>query len=134
MNGPNFESTTMEPEDITEEAREKLRQAGRYVRENPVPTVMGALALGLAIGLAVRLMERDKRSSRIGERLDETEEYIRSVLEPLAKKSKRTYTKTADSIREAVENAVERAKDIDVEEYTDPVVGWWQRFWKKCCG
>ena len=29
-----------------------------YLRENPIPTVLGALALGLAIGLAIRYSSR----------------------------------------------------------------------------
>ncbi|HEY2342482.1 MAG TPA: hypothetical protein VGH90_05600 [Chthoniobacteraceae bacterium] len=124
----------METEQLKENCCGSLRQAGTYVRENPVPTILGALAVGLAIGLVVRLMEREERADRLRDKWEDTEDYLRSVLAPLAKKSKRAYAKSADAVREAVENAVHRANDLDVEGITDPVVGWWNRFWKKCGG
>src|SRR4029078_13668356 len=34
-----------------------------FLRENPVPTVLGALALGLAIGLAIRYSSRPEEPS-----------------------------------------------------------------------
>jgi ElaB/YqjD/DUF883 family membrane-anchored ribosome-binding protein len=124
----------METEELKNDYCRSFRQAGSYIRENPVPTVLGALAVGLAIGLAVRLMEKEERSDRLRDKWEDTEDYLRSVLAPLAKKSKRAYAKSADAVREAVESAVHRASDLDMEGMTDPVVGWWNRFWKKCCG
>jgi ElaB/YqjD/DUF883 family membrane-anchored ribosome-binding protein len=123
----------MDTEEITQEAGQSLRRAGTYVRENPVPTVLGALALGFAIGLIVRSMEKEDQSDRLRGRLEDAEDYLRTILKPLAKKSKRVYAQSADAVRDAVEDAVQRAHDIDVTDYTDPVAGWWNRFWKKCC-
>jgi ElaB/YqjD/DUF883 family membrane-anchored ribosome-binding protein len=123
----------MEPEEIRHEAGRTLRQAGTYVRENPVPTILGALAVGFAIGLIVRSLEHEKRSDQFRDKLEDAEDYLRAVLLPLAKKSKRAYAKSADAVRDAVESAVERAREIDVDDYTDPVVNWWGRIWKRCC-
>ena len=38
-----------------------------FLRENPVPTVLGALVLGLAIGLAIRYSSRQEEPTLIGE-------------------------------------------------------------------
>ncbi len=38
-----------------------------FLRENPVPTVLGALALGLAIGLAIRYSSRPEEPTPFGE-------------------------------------------------------------------
>jgi ElaB/YqjD/DUF883 family membrane-anchored ribosome-binding protein len=121
----------METEEITHEAGRAVRQAGAYVKENPVPTILTALAVGFAIGLIVRSIEHECRNAALRNKLDDAEDYLRSILRPLAKKSKRAYAKSADAVREAVEHAVERARDVDVEDYTDPVVSWWGRLWKK---
>jgi len=117
----------METEEITQEAKRTLRQAGSYVRENPVPTIIGALAVGFAVGLLVRSMEEESRAEVLRGKLDDAEDYLRSVIGPLAKRSKRAYAKSAEAVRDAVE----RARDIEVEDYTDPMIGWWQRLWKK---
>jgi len=122
----------MDTEEIKHEAGRTLRQAGSYVRENPVPTIIGAVALGFAIGLIVRSIESEKRSDQLRDTLEDAEDYLRSVLVPLVKKSKRTYAKSAEAVRDAVADAVDRARDIDVDDYTDPVANWWGRLWKKC--
>ena len=122
----------MDTEEIKHEAGRTLRQAGSYVRENPVPTIIGAVAFGFAIGLIVRSIESEKRSDHLRDTLEDAEDYLRSVLVPLVKKSKRTYSKSAEAVRDAVADAVDRARDIDVDDYTDPVANWWGRLWKKC--
>ncbi len=116
---------------MTQEARRSLRQAGTYVRENPLPTILGALTIGFAIGLLVRMVERENRAKSARGKLHEAEEYLRSILEPVATKSKRAYAKSAGAVRDAVDDAVHRAKDLDVSDYTGPVVGWWQKVLKK---
>ncbi len=116
----------MDTEEIKQDTTRALRQAGEYVQNNPAPAIFGALVIGIAIGLLARSPERDERSQLLG-RLEETEDYLRSVLKPLAKRSRDAYAKSADAVRDAVE----RARDIDVDDYTDPVVGWWQRLWKR---
>jgi hypothetical protein len=51
------------------------------------------------------------------------------LFEPVARESSRAYSRSAKAVR----GAVESAKDIDVEDYTDPVVSWFSRMWRKCC-
>jgi ElaB/YqjD/DUF883 family membrane-anchored ribosome-binding protein len=118
----------MDTEEIKKDTQRALRQAGDYVQNNPAPAIFGALVVGIAIGLLARALEKEDRP-RLQDRLEDTEEYLRSVLKPLAKRSKSAYAKSADAVRDAVE----RARDLEVDDYTAPVVSWWQRFWKKCC-
>src|SRR5438034_11674695 len=53
--------------DTWEQTRQKAIVARErtefFLRENPVPTVLGALALGLAIGLAIRYSSRPEEPS-----------------------------------------------------------------------
>lgn len=111
------------------DTRHVLQQADTYVRKNPIPIIVGALGLGLAIGLLSRPTPPSVRGL-LQNNLDDTGEYLRSLLSPYAKKSNRAYRKAADAVREAVEDAVEKARDVDVHDYTDPVAGWWQRIWR----
>jgi len=51
-----------------EETKEKAGRARErteyFVRENPMPTILGALGLGIAIGLAIRLQLNLKPTSK----------------------------------------------------------------------
>ncbi len=111
-----------------------LHEADVYLRENPVPVVLGAVALGFALGLLVRALETEPREERWKDRVDDTEEYLRSILKPLAKKSKKAYRKSSKAVRGAVDETIDRARDIDVEDYTDPLAKWFRGWWRKCCG
>ena len=107
-----------------------LHEADSYVRENPVPAVLCALGVGFAIGLLVRALDRPTRAELLEEKANEARGYLASLFEPVARESSRAYARSSKAVR----GAVESAKDIDVEDYTDPVVSWFSRMWKKCCG
>ena len=98
-----------------------LQEADHYIRANPVPAVLAALAVGFAIGLLTRLAEPEPKHEPLRDALDE----IRSLLAVGAKRGKKAYAQSADVVREAVEQAVEKAREIDV----DPVAKWWKRLW-----
>jgi hypothetical protein len=110
-------------------AQDALRKADTYVRENPVPAVLWALGIGFAIGLLVRVLEHTEKKSFFDDPIHETEDYLGSVFHPLAKKTRKAYYRSADAVRDAVDSA----RDIDVDDYTDPVVSWVRRMWKRCC-
>jgi hypothetical protein len=57
-------------------------------------------------------------------------DFLDSFLSPITRETRRAYKKSSD----AVHGAMDSVKDIDVEDYTDPVVSWVSRLWKKCCG
>ena len=96
-----------------------------FVRQNPVPTVIGALALGVAIGLAIRY------SSSSSEREVEAKSPIGDVdlgilslpfLWPMFKSLRRKY----DDSAEVVKDGVDRLKNVDVNRYVKPLRKKWK--------
>ena len=100
-----------------------------FLRENPVPTVLGALALGLAIGLAIRYSSRPEEPqlsvNSIKRALREMDwsSISPAFLPGLVRSVKRGYADSA----EAVKGGLERVKDVDVDEYVKPL----RKRWKK---
>ncbi len=99
------------------------------MRENPVPTVIGALAVGLAIGLAIRY------SSEAAEREREVKSPFGDVnlgmlsmpfLWPWLKTMQRRYEEGAD----VVKDGVDRLKSVDVDDYVKPLRKKW-RAWTR---
>jgi ElaB/YqjD/DUF883 family membrane-anchored ribosome-binding protein len=92
-----------------------------FLRENPVPTVLGALAIGLAIGLAIRYAssseEREVETRDIG-----LGAISLPFLWPFFKTVKRKYADSA----EAVKDGIDRVKDIDVDRYVKPMRKRWK--------
>jgi ElaB/YqjD/DUF883 family membrane-anchored ribosome-binding protein len=112
-----------------EQTKEKASTARErtefFLRENPVPTVLGALALGVAIGLAIRY------SSSSAEKECESKSPLANVdlgmlslpfLWPLFKSVRRKYEDSAD----AVKDGVERLKKVDVDRYVKPLRKKWK--------
>lgn len=115
--------------DTWEQTKEKATMARQrtelLLRENPVPTVLGALALGLAIGLAIRYASSSKEKE-IGTKnpLKDVNWSAISVpfLWPFFKTVKRKYEDSAD----AVKDRLDRVKDIDVHRYVKPLRKRWK--------
>ena len=96
-----------------------------FLRENPVPTILSALALGLAIGLAIRY------ASSTEEKEIEAEPSLGNVhwgflslpfLWPLFKSIKEKYRDSAEAVKEGVD----RARNIDIHRYTKPIRKRWK--------
>jgi ElaB/YqjD/DUF883 family membrane-anchored ribosome-binding protein len=96
-----------------------------FLRENPVPTVLGALAIGVAIGLAIRY------SSSSTEKEIESKSPLANVdlsmlslpfLWPLFKSLRNRYEGSA----EAVKGGVQRLKKVDVDRYVKPLRKKWK--------
>ena len=96
-----------------------------FLRENPVPTVLGALAIGVAIGLAIRY------SSSSAEKEVEAKSPLANVdlsilslpfLWPLFKSLRNKYEGSAD----AVKGGVQRLKKVDVDRYVKPLRKKWR--------
>jgi hypothetical protein len=120
-------TSTTTPESKTQQV---LHEADTYVRENPVPAVLCALGVGFALGLLIRALDRPTRAELLELKANEARGFLANLLEPVARESSRAYARSA----KAVHGAADRVRDIDVEDYTDPVVSWFSRMWKKCCG
>jgi ElaB/YqjD/DUF883 family membrane-anchored ribosome-binding protein len=96
-----------------------------FLRENPVPTVIGALAIGVASGLAIRF------SSSSAEKEVEAKSPLASIdlsilslpfLWPLFKSLRRKYEDSA----EVVKDGVDRLKKVDVDRYVKPLRKKWR--------
>ena len=99
-----------------------------FLRENPVPTVLGALALGLAIGLAIRYSSRPEEPTPLSVKRA-LREIDWSTISPaflpgLIKSAKRGYADSA----EAVKGGFERVKDVAVDEYVKPLRKQWKQW------
>jgi ElaB/YqjD/DUF883 family membrane-anchored ribosome-binding protein len=110
-----------------EKAGRALERTEDFVRENPVPTILGALGLGVAIGLAIRYVapaER-KREIEIESPWGKINWSILSLpfLWPLFKSARE---KSADVMRDGVK----RLRKMDVEQYAKPIRKRW-RAWTR---
>lgn len=98
-----------------------------FLRENPVPTVLGALALGLAIGLAIRYSSRPEEPSvSLKRALKEFDwnSVAPTFLPGLVKSVKRGYADSAEAVREGID----RVKDVDVDQYVKPLRKRWKQW------
>ena len=121
--------------DGTKEKAGRARDRTEYfVRENPVPTILGALGLGIAIGLAIRYSSAPERKSEIEVKspLGNLNWSMLSLpfLWPLFKSARKKYERSADSVADAMKDGVKRLKKIDVNRYAKPIRKRW-RAWTR---
>src|SRR5499427_1912230 len=91
--------------DETKEKASRARERTEYfVRENPVPTILAALGLGIAIGLAIRYASRSEQKTEIEVKspLGNLNWSFLSLpfLWPLFKTAKKKYESTADAMKD----------------------------------
>ena len=113
--------------DETKEKAGRARERTEYfVRENPVPTILGALGLGIAIGLAIRFASTSDRKTEIEMKspLGNLNWSVLSLpfLWPLFKSVREKYESSAD----AMKDGVKRLKKIDVDRYAKPIRKRWK--------
>ncbi|MEZ0385720.1 MAG: YqjD family protein, partial [Verrucomicrobium sp.] len=83
-----------------------LKQSSQYVRENPLPMLLGALAVGIAVGVAIgrREEQRTFRQRLADDPVHTARDAIYAVLSPIAEKLHDQY----DVARSGAQNAVDR--------------------------
>jgi hypothetical protein len=108
-------------------AREKTEF---YLRENPIPTVLGALALGLAIGLLIRYASRPEEPEPVSVRnaLKNVDLGALSMpfLWPFFRRVKRGYEDSAEVVTDAMREGIDRVKEVDVDRYVKPLRKQWK--------
>src|SRR5438132_13937239 len=120
QNGPARKRRRRRPSVLEPPPRRREQIGGRtslarertelFLRENPVPMIIGALAAGLAIGLAIRYASRsDEREMEIKTPLGRINWSVLSLpfLWPFVRGMKEKFEDSADAVREGV-------KSIDV--------------------
>jgi hypothetical protein len=122
-----FSTAMSQTWDETKEKAGRARERTEYfVRENPVPTILGALGLGIAIGLAIRFASTTERKAEIEVKspLGNFDWGVLSLpfLWPLFKSAGEKYETSA----EAVKDGVKQLKKIDVDRYAKPIRKRWK--------
>ena len=94
-----------------------------FLRENPVPTVIGALVLGLAIGVAIRYACEDRAEAEVKTPVGDVNLGWLSLpfLWPLFKSVRRK----AEDAAEYAKEGVDRLKKIEVDDYVKPLRRKW---------
>src|SRR5438270_7505079 len=95
-----------------------------FLRENPVPMILGALAAGLALGLAIRYASRsEEKEIEVKTPLGSVNWSVLSLpfLWPLFRGMKDKFEDSAD----AVKDGVARVRNIVVDRYTKPIRKRW---------
>jgi ElaB/YqjD/DUF883 family membrane-anchored ribosome-binding protein len=113
--------------DETKEKAGRARERTEYfVRENPMPTILGALGLGIAIGLAIRYASTSEHKAEIEMKspLGNLNWSLLSLpfLWPLFKSAREKY----ESSTEAMKDGVKQLKKIDVDRYAKPIRKRWK--------
>lgn len=94
-----------------------------FLRDNPIPTIVGALALGLVFGWALRhATSREEKKIEIESPLGRFSFLSLPFLWPVFKSMKEKYEDSA----EVVKDRVGRLRDIDIDRYTKPVRKRWK--------
>lgn len=102
-----------------------------FLRENPVPTVIGALAIGVAIGLAIRYSsESAKEETQVKSPLGDINLGVLSLpfLWPFFRQVQRRYEDTAEVVKDGVRTGVDRVRDVDVDRYVKPLRKKWRNW------
>jgi hypothetical protein len=115
-----------------EESNEKgslARRTDYFLRENPIPTIIGALALGLAIGWALRhATAHEEKEVEVQSPLGAVNLSFLTLpfLWPFFKSVREKYRDSA----EVVKDSVDRIKSVDVDRYTKPIRKRWKAWTK----
>jgi hypothetical protein len=115
--------------DAWEQTKDKASMARErteiFVRENPIPVLIGALGVGIAIGLAIRYASSPADSGEEAkESVTDTAWSFLSL--PFLWPLMRTVKAKAEDSADAVKEGLERVKNVKVSRYTKPIRKRWK--------
>jgi ElaB/YqjD/DUF883 family membrane-anchored ribosome-binding protein len=95
-----------------------------FLRENPVPMILGALTVGLAIGFVIRYASEERHELEIKSPLGRVNWGVLSLpfLWPFLKSVREKYEDSAETVR----HGVNRLKKIDLDDYAKPLRKRWK--------
>ncbi|MGH7984496.1 MAG: hypothetical protein ACREFF_15330 [Candidatus Udaeobacter sp.] len=126
-----FSTAMSQTWDGTKEKAGLARERTEYfMRENPVPTILSALGIGIAIGLAIRYASTTERKKEI-ELKSPLGDFNWSLLSlpflwPLFKSAREKYERSTDAVADAMKDGAKRLKKIDVDRYAKPIRKRWK--------
>jgi ElaB/YqjD/DUF883 family membrane-anchored ribosome-binding protein len=107
--------------DTWEQAKMARERTEVFLRENPVPTILGALAIGLAIGLAIRYASSEEKEEAKAPLGNLNWSFLTlPFLWPLFKVAREKFEDTSDAL-----TGRSRSK-IDIDRYTKPIRKRWK--------
>jgi len=95
-----------------------------FLRENPVPMILGALTVGLAIGFAIRYVSEERDELETKSPLGRVNWGVLSLpfLWPFIKSVREKYEDSAETVR----HGMNRLKKIDIDDYAKPIRKRWK--------
>ncbi|HEY0370132.1 MAG TPA: hypothetical protein VGC85_11085 [Chthoniobacterales bacterium] len=107
----------------SENWREKREKAEFFLRENPIPTILGALTIGIAIGLAIRFASEEDEPEIETKALGNVDLSFLTMpfLWPFFKTAKSRAEDAAEVVKDRVSEGVDRLKKVDVDDYVKPL-------------
>jgi hypothetical protein len=116
-------------EQTKEKAGAMKMRTETFVRQNPIPILLGALGVGIAIGLAIRYASTT--ATTVDEPSEKTGDGALGLLSlpfllPLLKSVRTKAEDSADAIKEGVD----RLKNVNVSRYTKPIRKRWKAWTK----
>ena len=107
-------------EQIRKRSNSPRERTELFLRENPVPIVIGALAAGVVIGLAIRYASRSEEKEMKTPRSGINWGVVSlPFLWPLFRSMKEKLEESADAVSEGVKN-------VDLDRYTKPIRKRWK--------
>jgi ElaB/YqjD/DUF883 family membrane-anchored ribosome-binding protein len=95
-----------------------------FLRENPIPTILGALAVGLAIGLAIRYSSEREPEPEVKSPLGNINVGMLSL--PFLWRFFKSVRGKYEDSAEVVKDQVDKLKEIDVDRYVKPLRKKWR--------
>ncbi|MEP7072339.1 MAG: hypothetical protein ABI839_08120 [Verrucomicrobiota bacterium] len=100
-----------------------------FLRENPIPTLIGALGVGIAIGLAIRYASNatERPEEKLKNDFVQTASSFLSLpfLWPLLKSAREKAEDSSEVVMDNVKEGVNRLKKVKVSKYTKPMKKRW---------
>ena len=95
-----------------------------FLRENPIPMILGALTVGLAIGFAIRYASEEHDELEIKSPIGRINWGVLSLpfLWPFFRSVREKYEDSAEAVR----HGVNRLKKVDIDDYAKPLRKRWK--------